>query len=196
MRKANKKDLALVVEILAKSFQKNPSVLWVVKKDKKINDRIKAVCRYSFYTVLYRDGVHISSDENGVALCYKYNAHKESLKDYWNQLILALKAIGLTRVFEVLKREAYMKKMRPTDGEFLYFWFYGVKPEAQNGFAAKELKNHIFQLADNLKLPVYLETSVEKNRRVYERYGFELYHTWPVKKQGINLYFMRRMPKS
>ena len=102
MRKAQKSDLSLVVEILSSSFDENPSVNWVVKQDRKIGKRIQVLCKYAFLTALARGGVYISSDEKGVALCYKYNEKKESLTDYWNQLILALRAIGLKRIPEVL----------------------------------------------------------------------------------------------
>ena len=60
-------------DILSKSFENNPSVNWVVKEDKRRLQRIRELCKYSFKTALYRKGAYISSNEKGVALCYKYN---------------------------------------------------------------------------------------------------------------------------
>ena len=195
MRKAEKTDISLVVDILSSSFLENPSVNWVIKNDNKIEKRIQVLCRYSFLTTLIRNGVYISSNEKGVALCYKYNEKNETLSDYRNQLVLAIMAIGLRRVPGVLRREAYIKKYRPKDGNYLYFWFFGVKRGHQNGESAKELKNNILSYADKKGLAIYLETSVEKNKRVYERYGFEVYHIWIDHEKNVELYFMRRTPK-
>lgn len=184
-----------ILNIIAESFDSNPSVNWVVKNDKKRKKRIKELARYSYITSFARNGVFISSDKTGVALCYKYNEKRETIRDYWNQLRLVIKAIGLNRVFEVLKRESYIKSKRPKSGDFLYFWFFGVEENGRGKTAAKELKEIIFKESNIKKLPIYLETSVEKNMKVYQRYGFELYHTWKVESQGINLWFMKREPK-
>lgn len=194
MRRAVKSDEKRVVDILTQSFESNPSVLWVVKKDRKLKKRIKELCRYSFNTALRRQGVWLSSNRNGVALCYPYNAKKDGFADYLSQISLVLRAVGLKRVPMVLKRESYIKQHRPADGNFLYFWFLGVLPGHQDGKAARELKEHILNLSSKSSLPIYLETSVEKNRRVYQRFGFEVYHQWVSDDNETVVYFMRRMP--
>lgn len=196
MRLADKTDRKKIVEILSSSFQSNPSVLHIVKKDRNIQKRIYAVCDYSFKTALLRKGVYISGNEMGVALFYRYNAKKEGIADYFNQALLLFKAIGIFRLRTVLKRERYIKSKRGHNGNFIYFWFLGVHPEHQDGNAARELKEQILQLSDSIHLPIYLETSVEKNRRVYQRYGFEVYHQWVADNKNTTIYFMRRMPET
>ncbi len=114
------------------------------------------------------------------------------LVDYWNQVKLAIKGVTLPRVMEVLKRESYIKKMRPESGEYLYFWFFGVNSQGIGKGAAHEIKNYIFDLSKKEKLPIYLETSVAKNKLIYERYGFETYHTWEDKPKNFELWFMKR----
>ena len=76
--------------------------------------------------------------------------------------------------------------------EHLYFWFLGV--EKGGNKAVFEIKDQIFQWSEEKKLPILLETSVIRNRKVYERYGFEVYHTWDDSGNGNTLWFMRRMP--
>lgn len=194
MRPGIPSDQELVVNIISKSFDENPSVNWVIKNDLKREQRIRHLAKYSFKTALRRNGVFISSGGKGVALCYEADYKKESILDYWDQLILVFKAIGILKIPSVLKRESYTKSIRPSSGRYLYFWYYGVEPGFNGNGDARELKQGIFQLADRKQLPIYLETSIDKNRIVYKRYGFELYHTWNVKEQNINLYFMRRFP--
>ena len=192
MRKASIFDKDLVTGIISESFIDNPSVVSVIKNDKRKKQRIVALAKYAFKTAISRDGVYISSDNNGVAICYRYNTKKESLSDYWSQLILVIESIGVSRVFKILKREAYIKRYRHKSGNFLYFWFFGVNKEGRGNGAAMELKNAILEESKNKNLPIYLETSVEKNKAVYERYGFEVYHTWENTDKNMTLWFMKK----
>ena len=123
MQKATKSDESLVIDIIADSFPTNPSVLSVIKNDKKEPQRMRWLARYVFRTALRRDAIFISSDRTGVAICYPFNSHKENLSDYWNQIVLAFTAIGIERIWKVLKRDSYVKKQRPKSGDFMYFGF-------------------------------------------------------------------------
>ncbi len=181
------------LELLAQAFLNNPSVNSVVKNDRKRPQRIRELARYSIKTSFARKGAFISSGRNGIALCYPIQAKKEGIIDFWNQAVLLVKAIGISRFRQVLQREAYIKSRRP-QGNYLYFWFFGVTPGQHGSGDAVELKNHIFRWADNEQLPICLETSVEKNKRVYERYGFQVYHTWTSGQHDYTLYFMQRPP--
>jgi len=189
MRKATSADKHLVTSILSDAFLTNPSVLQVVKSDHKVVQRVEHLAHYAFKTALRRNGVYLSSDEQGVAICYRYNSKKNALVDYWHQLQLVVLAIGINRVLKVLKRDNYIQKIRPGSGEYLYFWFLGVNEASRGSGGAMELKNVILKEARDQHLPIYLETSVEKNKRVYERFGFELYHTW--KTDTSTLWFMK-----
>ncbi|WP_420580791.1 GNAT family N-acetyltransferase [Reichenbachiella sp.] len=192
MYKASKADEKLVIDIIAQSFPSNPSVLSVIKNDKKEPQRMQWLARYVFRTALRRNAIFISSDRCGVAICYRFNSHKENLMDYWNQLVLAFTAIGIERIFKVLKRDNYVKNQRPKSGDFMYFWFFGVSDAGKGKGAAYELQRAVFKDAEEQGLPIYLETSIAKNKRVYERFGFEVYHTWNYISEGITLWFMRR----
>jgi len=193
MRQCTKADRNKVIDIIAESFDTNPSVNRVIKNDTKRKQRIKTLADYSFKTALLREGVYISSDEQGVALCYQYNKQKEGLKDYWNQILLVSKAIGLSRVGHIMTRDNYFKSQRPASGEYLYFWFLGITNKGKGGIAIRELKQHLFAESEKKKLPIYLETSVPKNKRVYERYGFETYHEWKDPQTGDVIWLMRRL---
>lgn len=192
MPKATKQDLPIVIEILWKSFKDNPSATWVVKQDKKRDLRLKELCRYAVYYSYDREGVYLSSDRKAAALIYKKNFKREGIKDYLRQIRLINKAIGWDQLFNVLNREAYLNKLRPKNGNFYYFWFLGVAPEDRGQGSVINLKNEIFQQAWNERLPIYLETSVSLNKKVYERYGFETYHTWQPENKDFETWFMKR----
>lgn len=192
MNEVNRTDRELVSDIITDAFKNNPSVIAVIKNDNKKNERIRALAEYAFDTAFSRKGVFISSDRTGVAICYRYNAKSETIADYFNQLKLVLKVIGITRVFKILKRDGYVKKQRPASGDFLLFWFFGVMEKGKGRGAALELKNIIFNEANKNQLPIYLETSVPQNKLVYERYGFTVYHSWKETPSCPELWFMKK----
>ena len=196
MRLATKADLPRATKIIAKSFSTNPSILWVIKKDRKQDARTRALAKYSFNWARIRQGAYLASNERGVALCYRAKQKSNLLLNILYQAELVIKAIGIFRIGIVLKRQAYLKSHMPKDTDYLYFWFYGVEPGYNGQGDAKEIKDEIFRMADEAGLPIILETSVEKNRRVYERYGFRIYHEWHNEDQQLRLYFMQREPRS
>lgn len=195
MRKATILDEKLVTEIIANSFNTNPSVCSVIRKKNK-NRSIRALAKFAFHYSLRRDGVYISSDKTGVALCYRYNAKKESVGDYILQAKLLLSALNIRYVPSLLKREAFIKSKRPKNGDYLYFWMYGVTNEGRGKTAARELKNHIFAESEEKKLPIYVETSVPQNKLVYERFGFVTHNEWEEAAEGFTLWLLKRMPSA
>ncbi|WP_370086430.1 hypothetical protein [Ekhidna sp.] len=178
-----------VIHILTQSFRTNPSALWVIRQDNKVQDRLRALIEYAVKTGLENDGVFLSDDESAAAICFQEPA-RTSLSSYWNQLQLIRKAIGFARVPQVLKREAYLKKHRPAP-PYLNFWFLGVDPDRKGSGGVHDLKQGIFRLSEEKNLPILLETSVERNMRVYERFGFHVYHTWKPS-TDYTLWFMTR----
>ncbi|MEZ5000673.1 MAG: hypothetical protein R2727_08540 [Bacteroidales bacterium] len=48
--------------------------------------------------------------------------------------------------------------MRPADGNYLYFWFFGVSGRGERD--AWDLARGIFELADREGLEIYLETAL------------------------------------
>ncbi|WP_424961400.1 hypothetical protein [Ekhidna sp.] len=189
MQKITSSQAPKVIHILTQSFRTNPSALWVIKQDNKVQDRLRALVEYAVKTGLENDGVFLSDDESAAAICFKEPA-KTSLSSYLNQLQLIRKAIGISRVPHVLKRESYLKKHRPKEPH-LNFWFLGVDPACKGGDGVYDLKKGIFHLSKEQHLPILVETSVERNKNVYEQFGFHVYHIWK-QSPDYTLWFMRR----
>lgn len=190
MRLAQPKDRELVVRVMTTMFVTNPAVLSLIAPGKDKRAGIQSLAEFAFLKCFHRNGVWISSNENAVALCYRFNEGGFSLKEFLLELRFAIRFIGLTRLPSILAREAYRKKQRPADGNYYYFWFFAALPHA--GEAAFELKNGIFNLARKSGLPIYTETSVERNRKIYERYGFETYQQWVDPKEEVTFWFLKR----
>ncbi|MFC5192205.1 hypothetical protein ACFPIK_10530 [Algoriphagus aquatilis] len=190
MRLAQPKDRELVVRVMTTMFANNPAVLSLIAPGKDKRAGIQSLAEFAFLKCFRRNGVWISSNEKAVALCYRFNEGGFSLKEFLLELRFAIRFIRLTRLPSILAREAYRKKQRPADGNYYYFWFFAALPDA--GEAAFELKNGIFNLARKSGLPIYTETSVERNRKIYERYGFETYQQWVDPKEEVTFWFLKR----
>ncbi len=193
MRKATKFDQQKVVDIISKSFAENPGVNWMFKKGGDHKRKMKSLASYVFMKGLVRNGVYISSNEKGVAICYPFNDMKFSLTEILYQLRFVFHSLDFRSIPKILKRESYRKKIRPASGEYLYFWFLGVLHGGEK--AAFELKDAILKEAKQKNLPIYLETAVPRNQKVYERFGFKTYHYWEDETQNIRFWFMRWVPR-
>jgi hypothetical protein len=192
MVQANYNDKNLVVEILSKAFDSNKSVNYAIKQDKKRAFRLKKLIEYSFEECWHFGEIYLTDDRKGVALFILPYKKKTTFHSIYEDFKLVINSVGITRLFTILEREKYIKKIRPKSHNYLYVWYLGVLPEFQGSEAIKKMKDEIFKMADDRDMPIYIETSGEKQKNVYLRYGFEIYHVWH---NQFNTYFMKREPK-
>ncbi len=145
MRKAKLADKDKVIYIISSTFEDNPGVNWLIGRGGNHHRKVNRLACYAFFKSFLGEGVFISSNEKGVALCYRFNYKVFSLKEVFYQLRFALLSINPWRIPKVLKRESYRRSKRPLSGDYLYFWFLGVLPGAER--AVYELRDAIFELA-------------------------------------------------
>ncbi len=192
MRKASLAEKDKVIDIISSTVDTNPGVNWLIKKRGRHKKKIYRLASYAFYKSYLREGAFISSNEKGVALCYKFNYQVFSIREVIYLLWFALFSINPSRIPKVLKRECYRRSKRPESGDYLYFWFLGVIPDGRG--AVYELRDAIFELATKINLPIYLETAMERTKVAYERYGFETFHYWEDPVENIKFWFMKWDP--
>lgn len=192
MRKATFAERDKVIDIICSTFDANPGVNWLIKKSGSHSKKIHRLASYAFLKSYLREGAFISSNGKGVALCYRFNYRVFSIREILYQLRFALFSINPRRISKVLKRDAIRRSKRPASGNYLYFWFLGVKRDGRG--AVYELRDAIFELATEKNLPIYLETTVDRTKVAYERYGFETFHYWEDPAENIKFWFMRWEP--
>lgn len=188
MPKANSIQKDRVLEVLSNSFRNNPSVDSVINSQRDKLSQINSLVNYAYWKARNRDGVFISENERGVALCFRSDLKRFSLNELFAELSLAM-AISLKQSLEVFKREKEIKQRRIREPH-LYFWFFGAEP---GGNDARELKNEIFDCSKKTALPILAETSVLRNKEIYERFGFKVYDEF-TDQNGTLLWFMCRYP--
>lgn len=189
MKKASVNDRALVVDLLAQSFEDNPSVNYIVRQDDKRIARIRALMAYSFDVCSLFGDVWLADDRKSCALVLYPDQKRTTFKAIWLDVKLILNAIGLDGIKKALKREAQIKK-KQMQVPMTYLWFIGVSPLYQHRGMGNKLLQQVLAEAQRINRPVFLETSILKNIAWYERFGFHVYDKLEL---DYTLYFLNNL---
>jgi len=188
MIKATYQDKDRVVDILAESFDDNQSVNYIVKQDKKRNQRIKKLMAYSFDICFLYGEVFLNDDKSACALILFPDKKKNNLKSILLDIKLIVSCIGISSIKKAMKRESKIKKLQP-EKLMYYLWFIGVDSDKQNMGIGSALIKEVIEEAYSKQRPVYLETSTLKNIPWYEKFGFTIYDELNL---GYPLFFMKK----
>jgi GNAT superfamily N-acetyltransferase len=189
MIKAKRGDKDFIIDLLTGAFIDNLSVNYIVKQDRNKLKRIKALMEYSFETCFLFGDIYLTEDRSACALILFPQLKKTTLFTIWLDIRLIFNAITLGGIFKVLKRERQIKKLQPRQN-MVYLWFIGVNPSKQHKGYGSFLIAEVLEIANNLNLPVFLETSTLKNLPWYEHFGFEVYDKLDL---GYTLFFLKRI---
>ncbi|MDA8885991.1 hypothetical protein N8368_02435 [Bacteroidia bacterium] len=181
------------LRILVSSFGDNPGALWVIKKKGNLRKRLAVLCLFCLEVSMQKQGAYLTTDNNGVALIFKNTARQNPFKWIWGYIQLGNKCIGWDRAYSIIRRERTIQGKRPKR-EHLYFWMLAVENNSFGLSTIIEIRDFTYQLSQKYNLPIYAETSLPKNRLMYERYGFKVYDTWIIEKEEITLWFLAREP--
>jgi GNAT superfamily N-acetyltransferase len=191
MIRAKANDKRLIVDILSNAFDDNKSVNFVVKNDGQRKRRIRALMEYAFDRCHNFGEVWLSVDLKACALVLFPVDQPFSFRALFWDLNLLFRATGVSRTAKILNREKHIKINHPGN-PFCHLWFIGVYPSEQSkGYGTVMLEN-IIKRFEQRGLPIYLETSVERNIPWYERSGFTIYNTI---KFDYTLFLLKREPE-
>lgn len=174
MIKATYKDKTIVIDILSEAFDKNISVNYVVKQDKKRKKRIRKLMEYSFEMCYMFGQIYLSDDKNACALTLFPDQKKMSLKCIMLDAQMAFASVGITRVSKVLSRDSKIKSEYPKDPIF-YLWFIGVNTDSQHKGIGSTLMAELIKESLLMQRPIYLETSMLENVSFYKKFGCNVY---------------------
>jgi hypothetical protein len=194
MKKANYSDKERVVKIIQESFDDNPHINYLVKKGKNREKRIAYLAKYAFETGMQKHGVYLSDNGKGVIIFFTSQDEKSTFKEILEQIKLVFKVFGFSRIFQIIKMENSIKSHRPKGRCYIYVWFMGVSNDARGTKTAWEMMKFINQLSDLQGLPILCETTVQQNKKVYNRLGYITYKTYINKISNLTCWFMQRLP--
>ncbi|MDF2190519.1 GNAT family N-acetyltransferase [Paraflavitalea sp. CAU 1676] len=165
-----------IVQILARSFENNKSVNYVLPGGSDNVFRIKHLMDYSFNMCFNNGNIFLSEDKDACVLTLYPHKSKYHIKRFLWDLKLIFFAFGISQLPKVLKREKTIAKAKDKVPQ-LYIWFIGVDPSQQRKGIGSKLLKEVLLKARAEKLPIYLETSTLENIPWYLKHGFDVYHT-------------------
>ena len=187
----NQPDRDIVISIVSSAFEQNPRAVAMMKKNNPARS-VRLMTEYAYQLVEKFDGVYLSKDKTTVLFYYKKSQYRRGLIDYIRYGKMFMKAIRLSQLIPTLKREKYITSLRSDYEDYIYVWVLGSDPNTTSVRGLADIRDHIFGLSEKLQLPILLETTVEKVRKLYRYVGFEEYHKWEDTEAGIDVWFMER----
>lgn len=185
--RATLNDKELVTDILIRSFVDNKSVNYIIKQDKKREQRLKYLMEYSFDICNLFGDVFVSDDRKGCALVVVPDRKKVTVKSILLDIKIVFSVTGLSNITKAIRRESAIKKIHP-DTLLYYLWFIGVEPSQQGNGIGSKLLNEIIQKGLSENRTICLETSTLENIPWYEKHGFKTYQELDF---GYKLYCMK-----
>jgi ribosomal protein S18 acetylase RimI-like enzyme len=194
-----RQDIKRAAEVLTLSFQDDPIFQYIFRSPEKYHQSAPWMfATWVRWTVLYGKG-WITEDGSAIALMRSPGKANMSL---WSMINAGMLPTPIKLGFSAFKR-FYFEIVAMLDKKHalimgnephLYGWMIGVNPGKQHKGIGLQLMNHCFKLADEKQLPIYLETSVEKNVSLYNYKDFKIKDTGNIAGK-FNLYFMVRDPQ-
>jgi hypothetical protein len=187
----NQTDREIIISIVSSAFEQNPRVMAMVKK-KDPSRNVRLMTEYAYQLVEKFNGVYLSADKTTVLFYYLESQYKRTFIDYLKYGKMFMKAIRPSQLMPTLKREKHIKSLRYDYEDFIYVWILGSDPNTTSVRGLADIRDHLFGLSEKLQLPILIETTVEKVRKLYHYVGFEEYHKWEDTEAGIDVWFMER----
>ena len=187
----NQTDREIIISIVTRAFEQNPRAVAMMKKKNPARS-VRLMTEYAYQLVDKFDGIYLSKDKTTVLFYYKKSQYKRGLIDYIRYGKMFMQAIRPSQLFPTLKREKYIVSLRPDYKDYIYVWVLGSVPDNKSLKGLSDIRDHLFGMSEKLQLPILIETTVEKVRKLYRYVGFEEYHMWEDNEAGINVWFLER----
>ena len=192
MNLANASDRDVILEIFLQSYKDNPHVRYLIG-DRFVTSRLKTLANFVFDIAMKRKGIYLSEDKQGVVVMFPCASIQLNSKEKIKQYLMVIRAFNLYRLFKIISIEAAIKKERKANPNDLYVWFYGVSEQGAKQDTARKLMKAMFELSLTQQVDLIAETSLARNQKIYERFGFVTYHQRAF---DFPVFFMRRTRES
>jgi hypothetical protein len=187
-------DRDLIIGMVTTAFEQNPRAQVMMKK-KNSTRSVRLMTEYAYQLVEKFDGIYLSEDKSTVLFYYLNSQYHRTLMDYLKYARLFIKAIRPSQLLPTLKREKYIKSLRPDYDDYIYVWVLGSTSEKTSIRGLANIRDHLFTLSERMQLPILIETTLEKLLKLYSYVGFEIYHQWYDRDADINVWFLERKVK-
>ena len=115
-----------IINIIAEAFKAIPAGNHLVKQDGKRDLRYKKLGDYVYHNAVKKNGLYLSSNEQGIAVCYEIDPknNKKTFGDFINDLKFAFGVSGISNALAISKRQNYIQSQRPKNEKYISRYFY------------------------------------------------------------------------
>ena len=195
IRKATKGDVPALTAALARAFDDDPLVNWMVAQDKRRARRVFDAMELTLKKMsMPHDEVYTTDGIDGGALWAPPGKWKLGILQQLMLMPDMLRIATYKRLPKVMGGINAIEKKHPHQPHF-YLFVLGVDTEKQGRGIGGQLMQPVLERCDREGIPAYLESSKEKNVPLYERNGFKVTEVFNVPNGGPPLWLMWRDPK-
>lgn len=195
VRKAVAGDQGRLSATLARAFDDDPLINWMVAQDKRRSRRVFDAMDLTLRKfTMPHDEVYTTPAIQGGALWSPPGKWKMGILQQVLLLPEVAKIATWRRIPAVMGGIGAIEKKHPHQPHF-YLFVLGVDPEMQGKGVGTQLMAPVLERCDREGLPAYLESSKEKNLPLYERNGFKVTERFQVPNGGPPIWLMWRDPR-
>jgi len=165
-------------KVLSRAFYDNPWSIYLIPDDSERREKLKYIYEYIIrYDILYGEVYSPSSDLEGIAgwipFEYIYKTYESQIRCGGKKIV---EKLGIEFYKRSKKLEEFREIIHKRHAPFKHWYLdsIGVEPEFQGKGYAGTLLKAMFARVEKENLPIYLETSTEKNISIYQHYDFEI----------------------
>lgn len=188
---ANEHDQAEVVLTLAKAFQNDPALSWIVPDAERRRMRLPMLFDILFKSDLPTGMILKSAGDEAVSLWRAPDTADTGLLELLRSIIPMIRVFG-TGIGRGMAISNALDAHHPKGFSYWYLHFVGVEPGFQGrGWGGAIIRDGLARTAAD-GLPTYLETATPENVALYQRLGFDIIEEWNVPDGGPHFWSMLR----
>jgi GNAT superfamily N-acetyltransferase len=171
VRKGISEDVVAMSRTLGRAFFEDPIMRWAIPNDARRETVLPDFFELFAKIFESHDESYITEDGAGAALWVPPGKQPigEDQAEEFAERMEELAGVDAERLFEVSK---IIDDHHP-QGSFYFLQFMGVEPGRQGHGIGSALMAPVLERCDREGMPAYLDATSERNRKLYERHGFE-----------------------
>ncbi len=187
----NIKEKKRILEIFKGAFKNSPGITWMTKGD---DSKTESLLKLFIAEAIVKKGAFLTNNKNGAVLFFQLQNRKNTILLIARKLFIVVFVIGIKTGIKTIKYKKLIDNKRPKDG-FLG-WLVASDQSVSGTEAAYEIRNEMFRIADEAKLPIFVETTVPRVRALYRISGYTEYTSIEHPYEDLTIWFFRRNPET